>query len=98
MDSLPELLWIILANLVVSSIALIGIITIGVNDKFLKEIVIFLVALSAGGLLDGGFLHLLPEGVGEAEALGLGELNVYLAVIAGFILFFIIEKALVVHH
>ncbi len=96
--AMEELLWIILANLVVSAIALIGIITIGVNDKFLNEIVIFLVALSAGGLLGGGFLHLLPEGVGEAEALGLGELNVYLAVIAGFILFFILEKVLVVHH
>ena len=96
--AMEELLWIILATLIVSAIALIGIITIGVNDKFLNEIVIFLVALSAGGLLGGGFLHLLPEGVGEAEALGLGELNVYLAVIAGFILFFIIEKVLVVHH
>ena len=37
-----------------------------------------------GGLLGGGFLHLLPEAVEEGEILAVGELNVYLAVIFGF--------------
>ena len=55
----------------------------------MSQIIIFLVALSAGGLLGGGFLHLLPEAVEEGEILAVGELNVYLAVIFGFILFFL---------
>ncbi|NVM31029.1 MAG: ZIP family metal transporter [Candidatus Helarchaeota archaeon] len=88
-----ELGWIFLATAVVSGISLIGIITIGVNEKFLQQIVIFLVALSAGGLLGGGFLHLLPEAV---EAIG--DLSIYLVVILGFLLFFLIEKVLVIHH
>ena len=88
-----ELLWIMLATLIVSAIALIGIITIGINNKFLSQIVIFLVSLSAGGLLGGGFLHLLPEAVEAVE-----ELTIYLCVILGFVLFFLIEKILVIRH
>ncbi|MHA1649626.1 MAG: ZIP family metal transporter [Candidatus Helarchaeota archaeon] len=88
-----ELLWIIIATLVVSVIAIIGIFTIGINDEYLNKIVIFLVSLSAGALLGGGFLHLLPEAVEEV-----GNLNIYLTLILGFILFFLIEKILVIHH
>lgn len=88
-----ELLWIILATVGVSVIALIGIVTIGLNETFLQEIVLVLVGLSAGGLLGGGFLHLLPEAV---EAVS--DLTVYLVVLFGFIFFFLIEKVLVIHH
>lgn len=95
---MPELVYILLATLLVSLIALIGIITISLNEKFLNAIIIFLVALSVGGLLGGGLLHLLPESIEEAELIGLDELTVFLAVITGFMLFFIIEKVLVVHH
>jgi len=48
-----------------------------------------LVALSAGALLGGAFLHLLPETMSEFGPEGINE-----SVIIGFILFFIIEKAL----
>ena len=65
------------------AMAHIGIITIGVNDKTLNKIVLFLVSLSAGGLLGGAFLHLLPEAVEGFEGL-----NVYISLIFGFILFF----------
>ncbi len=93
-----ELPWIILATLGVSAISLIGIVTIGVNENYLQQIVIFLVGLSAGGLIGGGFLHLLPEAVEEAHLAGIDVLNIFLIVIGGFFLFFIIEKVLVVHH
>ncbi len=95
---MSELVLIILATLLVSGIALIGIVTIGMNDKFLNEIVLFLVALSAGGLLGGGLLHLLPEAIEEGEAMAFDLLNVYLMVIFGFLLFFLIEKILVIQH
>ncbi len=88
-----EIWWIITATALVSLISLIGIITIGINDKFLHEIIILLVALSAGGLLGSGFLHLLPEAV-----LAVSDLSIYLWVIIGFILFFLIEKVLVYRH
>jgi len=88
-----EIWWILAATVLVSLISLIGIVTIGINDKFLHEIIILLVALSAGGLLGGGFLHLLPEAL-----LVVSDLSIYLWIILGFILFFLIEKVLVYHH
>ncbi len=54
---------------------------------------ILLVAFSTGGLLGGGFLHLLPEAIGAVS-----DLSIYLWVIGGFILFFMIERVLVYHH
>ncbi len=92
-------LWIIIgATFLVSVISLIGIVTIGVNDKFLNQIVIFLVGLSAGGLLGGAFLHLIPEAVEEGGVIASGGLGIYLAIILGFVLFFLVEKIMVVHH
>ena len=98
-----ELFYIILSNLIISCVSIIGIITIRVNDKTLNKIIILLVAFSAGGLIGGAFLHLLPEAVHESEALpisAIGEeaLNIYLLVIAGYLLFFLIEKLLDWHH
>ena len=87
------LLYIILSTVIVSLIAIIGIVTIGVDDKKLNKIVLLLVSLSAGGLLGGAFLHLLPEAVEGFEGL-----NVYLFLIFGFILFFLIEKILDYRH
>ncbi|MHA1270797.1 MAG: ZIP family metal transporter [Candidatus Helarchaeota archaeon] len=88
-----ELVYIIISTFIVSLIALIGIVTIGINDEFLNKIVVLLVSLSAGGLIGGGFLHLLPEAVEESMSL-----NIYIVLIAGFILFFFIEKILDFRH
>ncbi|NHI93918.1 MAG: ZIP family metal transporter [Candidatus Lokiarchaeota archaeon] len=98
-----ELLYIILSTIVISLLSIIGIVTIGVDDKKLNKIILLLVALSAGGLIGGAFLHLLPEAIHESESLSpliVGEegIYVYLIVIAGYLLFFLIEKILDWHH
>ncbi|MHA1784862.1 MAG: ZIP family metal transporter [Candidatus Helarchaeota archaeon] len=92
-----------LSTIIVSLISIIGIVTIGIDDNKLNKVVLLLVSLSAGGLLGGGFLHLLPEAAEEARILpisftGEGYLNVYLMVLCGYILFFLIEKILDWHH
>ena len=84
-----ELVLIILSTVIISLIAIIGIVKIGVDDKKLNKVVLLLVSLSAGGLLGGAFLHLLPEAVE-----GFGELDVYIFLILGFLLFFLVEKIL----
>ncbi len=48
----------------------------------------FLVSLSAGTLLGGAFLHLLPEAVEEHN----GDFKIWLWLLAGVIIFFILEK------
>lgn len=82
------LIQIIIATLLVSAIAFIGIFTIAVTRQSLNRILLALVSLSAGGLLGGAFIHLIPE---ATEEFGQGIL---IYVLAGFSLFFIVEKVL----
>lgn len=73
---------------IVSLISLIGIFTISIKTEVLKKILIYMISFAAGALIGDAFLHLLPEIVHE-EGFGL---NISLAVLAGLILSFIIEK------
>ena len=84
-----ELTYIILATIVVSLLSFIGIITLSLKEKKLNKILLFLIGLSAGTLMGGAFLHLLPEATEENTGL-----DVFILVLVGFITFFIIEKVL----
>lgn len=84
-----ELLYVILANVLVSSGSLIGVITLAMSRDFLGKILMSLVSLSAGTMLAAAFLHLLPESV---KALG-GELPFQLTLLS-FIGFFLLERFL----
>lgn len=84
-----ELTYIILATVVVSFLSFVGIITLSLKDQILNKILLILVGLSAGTLMGGAFLHLLPE----ATEYNTG-LDVFIYVLVGFIIFFIIEKVL----
>jgi zinc and cadmium transporter len=86
---LKTLYWIIAATLFVSCISLIGIFTLSLQDKLLKKILLVLVGFSAGTLMGGAFLHLIPESLEQT-----GSYNVFLVVIFGFLLFFVMEKVL----
>ncbi|MBW2965895.1 ZIP family metal transporter, partial [Candidatus Woesearchaeota archaeon] len=87
------LLWIIGATLIVSLIAWIGIISLAIKAKLLKKILLLLVGFSAGALMGGAFLHLIPEAV---EKSGLSFVSLY--VLIGFSAFFITERFLYWHH
>ncbi len=80
--------WAIGSSVIVSLIAFIGIITLLFREKLLNKILIFLVAFSAGGLIGGAFLHLLPEAIKNIHDTS----HVFIYVIIGFIFFFILEK------
>jgi len=83
------LLIAIIATLIVSSISLIGIIFINIKEAQLKKIILLLVGFSAGAMMGGAFLHILPE---AAEKLDIKLLGIIL--IIGFCLFFLIERIL----
>jgi len=138
---LIDFILIIIANLIISLLAFIGIFTLTMNDELLDKIVIMLVSLSAGALIGGGLLHLLPEAIEASsvttlsdvfthiliiepigESTGWGawthyileyieemtritflphsgiDINIFLFVIVGFFLFFLIEKLLFWRH
>jgi len=84
----------LLSALVISLVSLIGITTLSLNEKTLKNILLYLVSLSAGALLGDAFIHLLPEVVGE---IGFG-ITVSLSTLFGILTFFVIEKILHWHH
>ena len=88
------LIQILVATFIVSLIAFVGILTFLLREEWLKKALLILVALSSGALLGGAFLHLLPEAVSK---LGAG-LNVFLYLLLGFCLFFILEQFLHWHH
>ncbi len=80
------LVWIIGTTFLISLFALVGITTLHIKHKSLDKILLALVSLSAGALMGGAFLHLLPEAV---EGFG-ADIIVY--TLLGFILFFLVEK------
>jgi zinc and cadmium transporter len=86
-----QLAYIIVTTFAIALIAFIGIFTLSLKDKVLNKILLFLVSLSAGALMGGALLHLLPEAIEKTETV---EFDVFLVVLIGFVLFFLIEKVL----
>lgn len=87
------LLYIILANVVISLFSIVGVVTILINDYFTKKVTFGLIGLSTGTLIGGAFLHLLPRAL-----ITLNVNQVFLAVLVSFIVFFVIEKVFHWHH
>lgn len=88
------LAWILAAGLAMAAIALVGAVTLVLSEATLGRLLLPLVGLAAGSLLGGAFFHMLPEAV-ERSGDGLG---VWLAFMAGFVTFFVLEQFLHWHH
>jgi zinc and cadmium transporter len=82
------MLIILLATFIVSLISLIGIFFIGMNHDTLTKIIKYLVSFAVGGLLGGAFFHLLPESMES------GNPSMFVYVLSGIMIFFLIEKFL----
>jgi len=81
-------LYTLISVLVISLLAFIGIISLAVNTKRLKTVLIYFISFSAGALFGDAFIHLLPEIV---ESYGF-SLTVSLGVLGGIVIFFVLEK------
>ncbi len=68
--------------------SVLGILFILIKRNSLNKILLFLVALSAGSLLGGAFLHLIPELVEG----GIFNLQASCLILGGIVFFFIIEN------
>lgn len=90
------LIYILIATFLISAIAFIGVLALFLKQEILNKILLALVSFSAGGLIGGAFLHLLPESI---ERVGLDRLlEVFLFLIFGFSVFFILEQFINWHH
>ena len=87
------LFWILASTTVVSLISLIGIFTLAIKENLLQKILFCLVGFSAGALLGGAFLHILPEALTKIPSTA-----VFSLLILGIIVFFILERYLLWRH
>jgi len=77
----------LISVVLISIISFIGAATLSLKRETLNRILLLLVSLSAGGLLGGAFIHLLPEAM---EAGFSASISLY--VLAGIMFFFVMEK------
>lgn len=84
------LVQILVATFVISVIAFVGVLTFFLKQGLLNKALLVLVAFSAGSLVGGAFLHLIPEAVEGGGAI----LKIFLYLLLGFCLFFILEQFL----
>jgi len=66
------------------------------KEELLDKLLLVLVALAAGGLIGGAFLHLLPRAIREYGSTNTVPLFAYL--IVGFCLFYVLEQFINWHH
>ena len=82
--------WIlsIISVIAVSLLSMIGIITLWVNDKTLKKVLLYLVSFSAGSLFGDAFIHLIPQAIETNTSMT----TVSLLILAGIFVSFIVER------
>lgn len=89
-----ELLWIVAGGVAMSAVALVGSFTLLLGEALLQRLLRPLVAFSAGSLLGGAVLHMIPAAVtGQPDSV-----RPWLWVLAGFTLFLAVEQFLHWHH
>lgn len=72
----------------VSLISLVGVLTLSVQEKYIRKIIIYLVSFAVGALFGDALVHLLPEAFENIES----SLTVSLLVLSGIVIFFVLEK------
>lgn len=90
-----NLVFAISASIFVSLISFVGLVTFILNEKILQRILLALVGFSAGSLIGGAFLHLLPESFAGGKDNFILPFGI---TIFGFTMFFILEKFLLWRH
>jgi zinc and cadmium transporter len=75
---------------IVSLISLIGVFFLALNPEKLRRIQLILVGLATGGFLGGAFMHLIPEAFESFKNPQFASV----LLVAGFLLFFILERFL----
>jgi zinc and cadmium transporter len=90
---MDALLWTLAGTALVSVISFVGVVGLSFREKMVRETILVFVALSAGVLIGDAFFHLIPDALAGFAMGGTDALFAY--VLAGFVVFFLLEK--VVH-
>jgi zinc and cadmium transporter len=95
---MTTLFYILLSTFLISLISFIGVLILFLKEKFLNNILLILVAFSAGTLIGGAFLHLIPEAINKVGLEETSLFKVFLYLLFGFCIFFILEQFIGWHH
>jgi zinc and cadmium transporter len=95
---MSTLFLIIITTFVVSLISLIGIIFLSLKENLLNKILLILVSFSAGILIGSAFIHLIPEALEKSVEKNIPFSTLFLFLIFGFCVFFILEEFFSWHH
>lgn len=80
--------------IVVSLISLVGVISLSLKEETLRKYISLFISLAVGALLGDAFIHIIPAAFKSSPNTSL----IGLLIIAGILLFFIIEKFFHWHH
>jgi zinc and cadmium transporter len=84
------LVWALASTFLISIISLIGVFTLVITLQLRQKLLFGLIGFSAGALIGGAFLHLLPEALHSSTDNNL----VFYFLIGGVVLFFLMERFL----
>ncbi len=88
---MSTLILILVSTFLVSTISIIGILFLVLRKKLLDKILLMLVSFASGSLLGGAFLHLIPEALSPYDEI------MFIVILAGILVFFLLEKSLWKH-
>ncbi|MFW6067290.1 MAG: ZIP family metal transporter [Myxococcota bacterium] len=91
---MPVLLWIVAGGVLMAAIALVGSVTLVLEQRTLDRLLHPIVALAAGTLLGGALFHMLPS---ATAAMG-PRVAPFAWAMAGFAFMFLTEQVLHWHH
>ncbi len=95
---MTPLFYILLTTFLISLISFIGALILFLKEELLNRILLILAAFAAGALIGGAFLHLIPEAIAEVGADESSVLILFLYLIFGFCIFFVLEQFIRWHH
>lgn len=87
-------LYAFVSVLIVSLVSLVGTSILSIQEHLFRKYIFFFVSLATGALLGDALIHLIPETFEKMSEPLLGSL----LIIAGIVIFFILEKFLHWHH
>ncbi|MFA5158787.1 MAG: ZIP family metal transporter [Patescibacteria group bacterium] len=88
------LIWIIVSSLILALVSLAGGLALVITGKKFNQLIMYLVSFSAGALLAGALVHLLPESFEKIA----NSMLVSLLVLSGLVSFYILEQFISWHH
>jgi len=87
------LAYIIISTFIVSLVSFVGISLLVYKSLLIDKILLYLISLSAGTMMGGVFLHLIPEAVNSAD-----NISIIKYVLISFIFFLFLEHFINWHH